>query len=104
MAFIDDVRFSLRISITTNSQLNDEIQRWINEAVLDLTNTSDIRGFSIETADALLKGAVIDYCHFKYEADPTVKRFYKESYDSAKTQLLMSSVYSNVGGVPYEDS
>ena len=55
-------------------------------------------------ADALLKGAVIDYCHFKYEADPTVKRFYKESYDSAKTQLLMSSVYSNVGGVPYEDS
>lgn len=104
MAFIDDVRFSLRISITTNSQLNSEIQRWINEAVLDLTKTSDIRSFSIETADDLLKGAVIDYCHFKYEADPTTKRFYKESYDSAKTQLLMSSVYSNVGGAPDEDS
>lgn len=104
MAFIDDVRFSLRISITTNSALNNEIQRWIEEAVLDLTNTSDIRSFDIETADALLKGAVIDYCHFKYEADTTVKRLYKESYDSAKTQLLMSSVYSNVGGQADEDS
>lgn len=104
MAFIDDVRFSLRISITTNASLNSEIQRWINEAVLDLTNTSDIRTFDIESADALLKGAIIDYCHFKYEADPSYKSFYKDSYDSAKTKLLMSSVYSNVGGGADEDS
>lgn len=104
MAFIDEVRFSLRISIKTNEMLNSEIQRWINEAVLDLVNTTDIRNFSIETADSLLKGAVIDYCHFKYEADTTLKSFYKDSYDSVKEKLLMSSVYSNVGGGADEDS
>ena len=100
MAFIDDVRFSLRITVANNVSLNAEIQRWIDEAILDLTKTTDIKDFTALTADALLKGAIIDYCHFKYEVDPTLKKTYKESYDSAKTQLLMSSTYSNVGGVP----
>lgn len=104
MAFIDDVRFSLRISITNNAALNKEIQRWINEAALDLINTTDIRNFDVEKADDLLKGAIVDYCHFKYEADTSVAKHYKESYDSAKTKLLMSSVYSNVGGGLDEDS
>lgn len=104
MAFIDEVRFSLRITTTTNTQLNTEIQRWINEAKLDLVNTTDIKTFNVESADALLKGAIIDYCHFKYDADISVKQQYKESYDSAKTKLLMSSEYSTLGGEEDEDS
>lgn len=104
MAFIDEVRFSLRIATTTNTQLNTEIQRWINEAKLDLVNTTDIKTFNVESADALLKGAIIDYCHFKYDADISVKQQYKESYDSAKTKLLMSSEYSTLGGEEDEDS
>lgn len=98
MAFIDEVRFSLRITVSNNTALNTEIQRWIDEAILDLTKTTDINTFTTSTADALLKGAIIDYCHFKYEADPNIKKSYKDSYDSAKTQLLMSSAYANVGG------
>lgn len=104
MAFLDDVRFSLRITVSNNTALNTEIQRWITEAVLDLTKTTDIRDFTIETADALLKGAVIDYCHFRYDAEPSNKKFYKDSYDSAKEKLLMSSNYSNVGGGTNADS
>lgn len=104
MAFIDDVRFSLRIATTTNTQLNAEITRWIEEAKLDLVNTTDINDFEVEDADALLKGAIIDYCHFKFDADTSVKRAYKESYDSAKTKLLMSSEYSTLGGDEDEDS
>lgn len=104
MAFLDDVRFSLRITVSNNAALNTEIQRWIDEAVLDLTKTTDIRDFTIETADALLKGAVIDYCHFRYDAEPSNKQFYKDSYDSAKEKLLMSSEYSNVGGGTDADS
>ena len=103
MAFIDEVRFSLRIATTTNTQLNTEIQRWINEAKLDLVNTTDIKTFNVESADALLKGAIIDYCHFKYDADISVKQQYKESYDSAKTKLLRSSEYSTLGGEEDED-
>lgn len=102
--FVAEVRFSLRIMTATNASLNAEIQRWVNEAILDLTKTTDIKDFTIATADAMLKGAIIDYCHFKYDADASMKSFYKDSYDSAKEKLLMSSTYANVGGVPDADS
>lgn len=103
-AFVAEVRFSLRIMTATNASLNAEIERWVNEAILDLTKTTDIKDFTIATADALLKGAIIDYCHFRYDAEPSNKSFYKDSYDSAKEKLLMSSTYSNVGGGTNADS
>lgn len=97
MALIDEVRFSLRISTTDDNNINTELQRYINEAFLDLTKTSNIRDFQVETADALLRGAIIDYCHFKYERDTALKDAYLKSYESAKTRLLFSSEYSTLG-------
>lgn len=102
MALIDEVRFSLRISTTDDENINTELNRFINEAVLDLTKTSDIRTFETESADALLRGAIIDYCHFKFERDTALKNAYLQSYESAKTRLLMSSDYSTMGAPGHE--
>lgn len=102
MALIDEVRFSLRISTTDDENINTELNRYINEAVLDLTKTSDIIPFEAENADALLRGAIIDYCHFKFERDTALKNAYLQSYESAKTRLLMSSEYSTMGAPGHE--
>lgn len=102
MALIDEVRFSLRISTTDDENINTELTRFINEAILDLTRTCDIIPFEAETADALLRGAIIDYCHFKFERDTALKNAYLQSYESAKTRLLMSSEYSTMGAPDHE--
>lgn len=97
MALIDEVRFSLRISTTDDTNINTELNRYISEAILDLTKTSDIKPFTADEADALQKGAIIDYCHFKFERDSVMKDKYREAYESAKTKLLLSSYYSTMG-------
>ena len=61
MALIDEVRFSLRISTTDDTNINAELSRLINEAVLDLTKTSDIIPFEAENADALVRVGFPDY-------------------------------------------
>lgn len=96
--FIDKVRFSLRINTSTNTSLNTEIQRYIDAAVKNLTNTTDIRTFDIDSADALLQDCVIAYCHYRYEKDPVRQAAYKEVFDDLKTQLCLSSDYSTLGG------
>lgn len=98
MAFIDKVRFSLRQNITTNTDLNAEIQRYIDAAVLNLTKTTDIRTFNIESADALIQDCVIAYCHYRFETDPTKQKAYKETFDDLKEQISLSSAYSTLGG------
>ena len=97
MALIDEVRFSLRISTTDDANINTELNRYISEAILDLTKTSDIIPFTADTADALQKGAIIDYCHFKFERDTALKDAFLRSYESAKTKMLLSSEYSTMG-------
>lgn len=99
MALIDEVRFSLRISTTDDANINTELDRYISEAILDLTKTSDIIPFTAETADALQRGAVIDYCHYKFERDSVLKDKYREAYESAKTKMLLSSNYSTMGAI-----
>lgn len=98
MAFIDKVRFSLRQNITTNTELNAEIQRYIDAAVLNLTKTTDIRSINIESADALIQDCVIAYCHYRFEPDPVKSKAYKEVFDDLKTQISLSSHYSTLGG------
>lgn len=102
MAFIDKVRFSLRINIVNDANLNAELQRYIDAAVLNLTNTTDIRSFEIESADALLQDCVIAYCHYRFEKDPTRQKAYKDTFDDLKTQLSCSSDYSTLGGATDE--
>lgn len=97
MALIDEVRFSLRISTTDDVNINTELTRYINEAILDLTKTADIKTFTAEEADALQRGAIIDYCHFKFERDTALKDAYLRSYESAKTKMLFASEYTSRG-------
>lgn len=97
MALIDQVRFSLRISTTDDNNINAELQQYISEAIADLVETSNIKEFTEESADALLKGAIIDYCHFKFERDATLKDAYLRSYESAKTKLSTARKYSTMG-------
>lgn len=99
MALIDEVRFALRINTTDNAALNTELNRYIKAAVLDLTKTTDIRSFEPETADELLKEAIIAYACYSFERDVNRKQNYKLVYDDLKQKLCMSSAYSSLGAV-----
>ena len=99
MALIDEVRFALRINNTTNTALNDELNRYISAAILDLTETTDIRPFTAATADGLQKDAVIVYAEFMFEKDVARKQNYKAIYDDLKMKMSMSSKYSTLGAV-----
>lgn len=95
---LDKVRFSLRQTITTNANLNAELQRYIDAAVLDLQNTTNVREFNAESADALIQSTIITYCHYMFEVDVEKKKQYKTMYDDLKTQISTSSAYSTLGG------
>lgn len=99
MALSDEVRFALtRISTSLSTAVETEFTRYIDAAILDLTETTDIRAFTAANADALQKEAVIAYSLYSFEKDPTRKEKYKAAYDDLKTKMLMSSKYSTLGG------
>ena len=99
MALLDEVQFALtRIDTTISTAVTTEMQRYVDAAILDLTETTDIKTFTALTADALQSEAVIAYALYVFEKDPTRKDKYKVAYDDLKTKMLMSSKYSNLGG------
>lgn len=100
MALLDEVRFALtRVSAPLDTAVETELQRYIDAAILDLTETTDIISFTASDADALQKEAVIAFCLYSFEKDTTRKEKYKVAYDDLKTKLLMSSKYSTLGAV-----
>lgn len=100
MALLDEVRFALtRVSASIDTSLDTEIQRYINAAILDLTETTDILSFTASDADALQKEAIITYALYSFEKDSVRKDKYKVAYDDLKTKMSMSSKYSDLGAV-----
>ena len=100
MALLDEVRFALtRVSASIDTNLDTEIQRYINAAILDLTETTDILSFTATDADALQKEAIIAYALYSFEKDSVRKDKYKVAYDDLKTKMSMSSKYSDLGAV-----
>ena len=100
MALIDEVRFALtRVSSSLDTAVVTELQRYLDAAILDLTETTDIISFTALTADALQREAVIAYCLYSFEKDTARKEKYKVAYDDLKTKMLMSSHYSTLGAV-----
>lgn len=100
MALLDEVRFALtRVSASIDTSLDTEIQRYINAAILDLTETTDILPFTATNADALQKEAIIAYALYSFEKDSVRKDKYKVAYDDLKTKMSMSSKYSDLGAV-----
>lgn len=100
MALLDEVRFALtRVSTPLDTAVETELGRYIDAAILDLTETTDIIEFTALTADALQKEAVIAYALYAFEKDTSRKEKYKVAYDDLKTKMLMSSKYSTLGAI-----
>lgn len=92
MALINDVKMALRVTTTA---FDSEITDLIDAAVADL----GIAGVeAIDTADALVKRAVITYCRANFGTPDEYDRL-KASYDEQKAQLGMATGYTDWLGV-----
>lgn len=97
MAIIDKVKAACRV---TSTAFNDELTDLISAAFKDIGIT-DVKAELLtesETIEPLILRAVITYCkmNFGYLSTDQYNKF-KASYDEQKSQLLMSSEYTNWG-------
>lgn len=83
------VKLALRVSFTN---LDTQISDLINEAILDLTATADIKPFTTADADPMQTGAVIAYVSYKWFGDEK----YFVSYNDMKTKMALSGAYRSV--------
>lgn len=96
MALLDDVKAACRV---TSTAYDTELTDLINSAFADIGIT-DVRPelLSEVSTEPLIKRAVITYCklNFGQVEDGFYDRL-KASYDEQKSQLLMSSAYTDWG-------
>lgn len=88
-AFLTKVKTALRVSFTT---LDSQITDLIEEAILDLTATADIKSFTSADADAMQTGAVIAYVSYKWFNDEK----YYTAYNDMKAKMALSGKYRSV--------
>ena len=88
MAILDEVKTALRMT-TTDAGLTAEVTRLIDEAVLDLTKTADIKSIDLANLDALEKGAIITYVKWKWYGDDR----YRDAYFLYKDNMSISYKY-----------
>ena len=88
-AFLAKVKTALRVSF---NNLDSQISDLVEEAILDLTATADIKSFSTSNADALQTGAVIAYVSWKWLNDD---RYYT-AYNDMKAKMALSGTYRSV--------
>lgn len=87
--YLAKVKMSLRVTANTfDTQISDLIE----EALLDLTKTADIKTFAFDSADALQSGAIIAYVAYKWFND--VKYF--DVYNDMKQKMAISGHYRSV--------
>lgn len=96
MALIDEAKARLRISIN-DEVINEEIQSYIDSAILDLTKTADIAEIN-EEPSALVKTAIFTYVKAMWTRDGAEQDRLMKSYALQKSTLLMSSEYGTFGG------
>jgi hypothetical protein len=85
------VKTALRVSYT-NTNIDNQITDLINEAILDLSATADVKTFTTSTADALQTGAVIAYVSYKWFGEEK----YYTAYNDMKAKMALSSKYRSV--------
>lgn len=90
-AFLNKVKTALRVSFTITA-IDGQITDLIEEAILDLTQTADIKTFTTADADALQTGAVIAYVSYKWFGDEK----YFTAYNDMKTKMALSGKYRSV--------
>lgn len=88
-AFLNKVKTALRVSF---NNLDGQISDLIEEAILDLTATADIKSFTSSDADPMQTGAVISYVSYKWFNDEK----YLTSYNDMKTKMALSGQYRSV--------
>ena len=87
--YLAKVKMSLRVTATTfDAQISDLIE----EALLDLTKTADIKTFAFDSADALQSGAIIAYVSYKWFNDSK----YFDVYNDMKQKMAFSGHYRSV--------
>lgn len=87
--FLAKVKLALRVNFNNfDSQITDLIE----EAILDLTKTADIKPFTTSDADSLQTGAVISYVQYKWFSDEK----YLTIYNDMKTKMALSGTYRSV--------
>ena len=90
-AFLAKVKTALRVSYT-NTSIDNQIKDLIEEAILDMTATADIKSFTSESADAMQTGAVIAYVSYRWYNEDR----YFASYNDIKTKMALSGKYRSV--------
>ena len=90
-AFLTKVKTALRVSYT-DTALDNQISDLIEEAILDMTETADIKTFTSADADSLQTGAVIAYVQYKWFDD---EKFFT-IYNDQKTKMALSGKYRSV--------
>lgn len=88
-AFLTKVKNALRVSFTS---LDSQITDLIDEAILDLTATADIKSFTSADADPMQTGAVIAYVSYKWFNDEK----YYTAYNDMKAKMALSGKYRSV--------
>ncbi len=90
-AFLTKVKTTIRVSYT-DTAIDNQITDLIEEAILDLTETADIKTFTSADADSLQTGAVIAYVQYKWFDD---EKFFT-IYNDQKTKMALSGKYRSV--------
>lgn len=93
MTELEKVRNALRISVSNNEAINDELTDLIKAAKLDL----GIAGVVLpEEIDELVKRAIITYCKMSFGLPEDYDKL-KQSYDEQKAQLSNATGYTDWG-------
>ena len=90
MAFIDDIKTTLRIS---NTAYNTEITDLINACKVDLGLSGILSENVIET-DMMIKMAIINYCKANFGWNNPDSDKYKDAYESIKNHISLSQDYA----------
>lgn len=101
MSLLIKAKMACRVSESTVTY-NDELTSLIEAALADLGITDiDEAKLTTEDTDPLIERAVMTYCKMNFGYAVLTNDQYdrlKSSYDEQKSQLLMSSSYTNWGG------
>ena len=89
--FLVKVKTALRVSFT-DTNIDTQISDLIDEAILDLSETADIKSFTKSNADALQTGAVIAYVSYKWFGEEK----YYTAYNDMKAKMVLSGKYRSV--------
>ena len=93
MTELEKVRNALRISVSDNQAINDELTDLIKAAKLDL----GVAGVVLpEEIDELVNRAIITYCKMSFGLPEDYDRL-KQSYDEQKAQLSNTTGYTDWG-------